>query len=176
MIFDLTSRPKITQNLKKSRSKNRSVFGIDFGPLFLTFWPPKTSKSGPKCSQNAPNEGTPFDKMLPCDGPGLKMLPKGSEESKSDHFGLQNDLPRLQNRPPNDPWRPTNAPKTIPYHILPRTLNKYRKRQQNFNFTSYTSHVPRPKFQTSHFAHCTLHFTLDSLHSTQPSGLREAIK
>ena len=87
MIFDLTSRPKISQNLNKSRSKNRSVFGIDVGPLFLTFWPPKSSKSGPKCSQNEPRGGRRSDKIQSCNGPGPKMLPNGSEDSKSDHFG-----------------------------------------------------------------------------------------
>ena len=53
-------------------------------------------------SQNAPNEIPVFDKMPPRDGPGPKMLPDGSEDSKSQHFRLQNDFPELKKRSQND--------------------------------------------------------------------------
>ena len=147
VVFGLTNRPKIIQNHEKTRSKNRLVFGIDFGPLFLTFGLPKAPKSAPKCSQNAPK----------C----VATL------RKNHFFGHQNDHPGLQNRPQNDPWRPNSAPQTISYHRLPKTFNKYRNRQHNFNFTSYTSHFPRPTFKlrTSHFALCTSHL----IHFTQHS-------
>ena len=89
MVFGPTDRPKIIQNHKKSRSKNRLVSGIDFGPLFLTFGLPKAPKSAPKSSQNAPKWGTLIDPTRSFDGPGPKMLPNGSEDSKSDHFGYR---------------------------------------------------------------------------------------
>ena len=126
-----------------------------------------SSKSAPKCSQNRPRGVRRSDKIQSCDGPGPKMLPNGSEDSKSDHFGVQNDLPRLQNRPPNDLWGPKSGPKTIFYHRLPTTFNNYRNLPHNFNFTFYTSHIPRPtlKLRTSHFAHYTSHL----IHFTQHS-------
>ena len=54
MVFGLTNRPKIDQNHDKSRSKNRLVSGIDFGPLFLTFWTSLASLWPPFASQNRP--------------------------------------------------------------------------------------------------------------------------
>ena len=102
MVFGPTDRPRIIQNHKQSRSKNRLVSGTDFGPLFLTFGLPKAPNSAPKSSQNAPKWVTDIGPTRSFDGPGPKMLQNEPEDPTSHHFGLQNDPPRLQNRPPND--------------------------------------------------------------------------
>ena len=82
MVFGPTDRPKIIQNHKKTRSKNRLVSGIDFGPLFLTFGLPKAPKSAPKSSQNAPKCLTIIGKNIFFDRPGPKMLQNGPRTQK----------------------------------------------------------------------------------------------
>ena len=62
---------------------------------------------------------------------------------------------------------PTRVPKTIFYRRLPATFNNYRNLPHNFNFTFYTSHIPRPTFKRriSHFVLYTSHL----IHFTQHS-------
>ena len=185
-VFGLTNRPTIIQNHEKSRSKNRLVFGIDFGPLFLTFGIPKAPKSAPRSSQNAPKWVAIIGKTRSVDGPGLKMLQNGLRGSKSHHFGGQNDLPELKKRSQNDPRAQKTTPKCPESskndpNTTPELRNNTRAKKMSkttpelkldtLHFTLYTTY-----FHTSHFAHSTSHFTLDSLYSTQPGGLREAIK
>ena len=152
MVFGPTDPPKIIQNHKKTRSKNRLVSGIDFGPLFLTFGLPKAPKSAPKSSQNAPKCLPTLDKNRFFGRPGPKMLQNDPEDPKSHHFGLQNDRPELKKRPPNDP----RAQKLLQNDI------------RTSNFPLHTSHVAlhtsRFALPTSHFTLRTSHFTLRTLH------------
>ena len=111
VVFGLTNRPIIIQNHENSRSKNRLVFGIDFGPLVLTFGLPKAPKSAPKCSQNGPRGVRRSGKIQSCDGPGLKMFQNAPRGSKSHHFGGQNDLPEFKKRSQNDPRAQNTTPK-----------------------------------------------------------------
>ena len=63
--------------------KIQLIFGIDFGPLFLTFGSQNGSQTAPKSSQNDPNDGTIIDTGGCWKRPGTKMVQNGPKGSKS---------------------------------------------------------------------------------------------
>ena len=125
MVFGLTNRPTIVQNHEKSRSKNRLVSDIDFGPLFLTFGLPKAPKSVPKSSQNPP-KWTPNRGWGPVFWATWSPNPqKWSQGVKKSWFWTPKLPPRAQKSTPKPPQELKKYSKTtlelkfyMPYLIL----------------------------------------------------------
>ena len=85
-------------------------FGIPLGEPRTRFWLFFTTWA----AQGSP--GTP------------QMVPNGPMDSKSHHFGFQNDPPGSKIDPQTTPIH-QKVLKTTPYHRFRRPRNKYRKRQ-----------------------------------------------
>ena len=82
--------------LSKNRFPSESVihlgtFWKDFGAVLGPCWNPKVRTRGPNRVLRVVDRGSkwlpPIGKNQFCGRPGPKMLPNGSEDSKSDHFG-----------------------------------------------------------------------------------------
>ena len=144
------------------------IFGIDFGPLFLTFGLQNGSQTAPKSVQNPPKCMTFVDGNMIFARPGSKMLQNGPRDSKSHLFGLQNDPQSSKNDPKTTP----RAPKTIPKRsqnskYRPKIFKNYSNHTLHFTrHTLYTHHTLHSALHTLHFTLCTLHFTLCTSHFT----------
>ena len=173
--FRSTNRCKITQKWRNTMSKTWLVFGIDFGRFFFNDELQNGSKMYPKSIQNREHEDPYIDKMGFEKRRGSKTIQNGPKVSKSTPKTTPQapkttpkGPPEFQKQPPNDSQSFRTHPKRALELWKSILTSSAKKISQNIFWLS-----PYFVVCSFHFALFTLHF---HLHSTQPGGLREAIK